>query len=169
MTTLQDLRQTLSRFVDERRKRRQLRHELAQLGAMGDLDAVLADIGLNRSQIEPLIEGCGSRELLDRMLARLDIDPARLPVEELRDMTWACTACPDKRKCREALAEADEPDFHSFCPNADHLDHALGAAAPARAANDGDYRPTADDFRRLRAETSQRETRAMLYGVHLLA
>jgi len=107
MTTLQDLRQTLSHFADGRRKRRQLRREFAQLAAMGSLDAVLADVGLVRSQIAPLVAGCAdSGELLDQMLARVGIDPARLPVEGLRDMTWTCTTCPDKRKCREWLSGA---------------------------------------------------------------
>src|SRR5258708_39544525 len=73
----------------------------------------------------------GSRELLDQMLARLGIDSARLPVEDLRDMTWTCTTCPDKRKCREWLADVAETDFHAFCPNAAPLDHALAAAVPA--------------------------------------
>src|SRR5262249_55994706 len=132
MTTLQDLRQAISHFVDGRRKRRQLRLELAQLAAMGSLDAVRADVGLARSQIEPLIEGCaGSRELLDQMLARLGIDAARLPVEDLRDMTWTCTTCPDKRKCRAWLADIEATDFHSFCPNAAPLDHALPPPLPS--------------------------------------
>lgn len=134
MTMLQDFQRTIGSFVDGQRKRRQLRREFAQLEAMGSLDAVLADCGLVRSQITPLIEGCnGSRELLDRMLARLGIDAARLPVESLRDMTWACTTCPDKGKCREALSGAEDVDFHSFCPNAEQLDHALSKqrAVPA--------------------------------------
>ena len=171
MTTFQDVRQAVSRFVDGQRKRRQLRLELAQLAAMGDLDAVLADVGLARSQIEPLIEGCaGSRELLDRMLERLGIDAAQLTIEDLRDMTWTCTTCPDKRKCREWLAEAEETgDFHSFCPNAAHLDEAMQAVGysypnrpAAGSANDGAYHPTGDDLRRMRAEAGQRETRALL-------
>ena len=178
MTTLQDFRRAISHFVDGRRKRRQLRLELAQLAAMGSLDAVLADVGLARSQIGPLIKGCaGSRELLDRMLARLGIDAAQLPVEDMRDMTWTCMTCPDKRKCREWLAEIEETDFRSFCPNAAQLDHALAAAVPAGwrppnppaagGPNDGAYHPTADDLRRMRAEASQRETRALLDGAHL--
>jgi hypothetical protein len=173
MTKLQDFQQAISRFVDGRRKRRQLRLELAQLAAMGSLDAVLADAGLARSQIEPLIEGCaGSRELLDRMLARLGIDASRLPVEELRDMTWACTTCPDKRKCRAWLAEREEGDFRSFCPNAEPLDRAMAAAMPAGwhppGPNEGAYRPTADDLRRMRAEANWRETRTWLDRANLL-
>lgn len=172
MTTLQDLRRSISHFVDASRKRRQLRLELAQLAAMGDLDAVLADVGLARSQIEPLIEGCAdSRELLDQMLVRLGIDAAQLPVEQVRDMTWACTICPDKRKCRQWLADAGEMDFHSFCPNAAQLDHAVAAAGPAgwrpAAPTDGAYHPTADDLRRMRTEASQRETRALLDRANL--
>ncbi len=134
MTMLQDFQRTITSLVDGQRKRRQLRREIAQLEAMGSLDAVLADCGLVRSQITPLIDGCnGSRELLDRMLARLGIDAATLPVETLRDMTWACTTCPDKGKCREALASAEDVAFHAFCPNAEHLDHALARQAAARA------------------------------------
>lgn len=134
MTTLQDLRRTISHFVDGRRRRRQLRCELAQLEALGSLDAVLADAGLVRSQIEPLIAGCaGSRELLDHMLARLGIDTARLPVEDLRDMTWTCTTCPDKRRCREWLSGIEQTEFRAFCPNAAQLDHALSEQRPVRA------------------------------------
>lgn len=134
MMTLQDLGQTISHFVAGVRKRRQLQRELEQLAAMGSLDAVLADVGLARSQIEPLVAGCnGSRELLDRMLVRLDIDPARLPVEGLRDMTWTCTTCPDKRLCRQWLADKEQTDFHAFCPNAAQLDDALSKQHPAHA------------------------------------
>lgn len=126
MTTLQNLQQTLHRFVDALGKRRQLRRELAQLEAMGSLDAVLADAGLVRSQIAPLIAGCaGSRELLDQMAARLGVDVAHLPVETVRAMTWACTTCPDKRKCRDWLAGSEEEGFRTFCPNAAELDGAL--------------------------------------------
>lgn len=126
MTTLQDLRRTISRHVDGGRKRRQLKRELAQLAAMGSLDAVLSDIGLARSQVEPLIAGCAdSGELMDRMVARLGIDPAQLPAEVLRELTWTCTTCADKRKCRAWLADAADPEFRSFCPNAAPLDRAL--------------------------------------------
>ena len=179
MTMLQDLGQTISQFIDGRRKRRRLQLELAQLEALGSLDAVLADAGLVRSQIEPLIAGCtGSRELLDQMLARLGIDPAELPVEDLRDMTWTCTTCPDKRRCREWLADIEQTGFHAFCPNAEQLDHAQAVAAPAGRrpsvppapahAGDGTYHPTADELRRMRAEASRRETRALLDSARLL-
>ena len=171
MTTLHDLRQTISHFVDGRRKRKQLQLELAQLAAMGSLDAVLADIGLVRSQVEPLIAGCpDSRELLDQMLVRLGIDAAQLSVEDLRDMTWTCTTCPDKRLCRHWLSDAEQTDFHAFCPNAAQIDHALTVhvgcqhrALPAAGdPNDGAFNPTADDLRRMRADASQREARALL-------
>lgn len=169
MTTLQDCRQTISRFVDGRRQRRRLRRELAQLAAMGSLDAVLADVGLNRSQIEPLVAGCaGSRDLLDQMLARLGIDAADLSAETLRDMTWTCTTCPDKRHCREWMADVESTDFHGFCPNAAQLDRAPSSSShrdPQSGDNltrDGFY-PSADDLRRMNAEARQREVRALLH------
>lgn len=178
MTTLQDLRRTISHFVDDRRKRRQLEREFEQLAAMGSLDAVLADIGLAHSQIEPLIaEGARSRELLDQMLVRLGIDAAQLPVESLRDMTWTCTTCPDKRYCRRWMADTEGTDFHAFCPNAAQLDSALIAqgqaggqrrdAPAAGGSRDGAYYPTNDDLRQMRAEASQREARALLDRAHL--
>jgi hypothetical protein len=167
MTTLQDFRQRVTRFVDGRRKRRQLERELAQLAAMGSLDSALADVGLARSQIEPLIAGCaGSRDLLDQMLARLGIDAATLPVETLRDMTWTCTTCPDKRHCRKWLASGEGADFHSFCPNAAELDQALSSGhriPPTEVSpNSGAYYPSADDFTRMQTEARQREVRALL-------
>jgi len=178
MKTLEDLRQTISRFVDGRCRRMQLRRELDQLAAMGSLDAVLADAGLVRSQIEPLIAGgAGSRELLDQMLARVGVDAAQLPAESMRDMTWTCTTCPDKRQCREWLSGTEETGFRTFCPNAEQIDYALAAATPAEwrhralretgAANEGAYRPTADELRRMSAEASRRETRALLDRAHV--
>jgi len=174
MTTLQNLQQTISRYVKGGRKRRQLKRELAQLAAMGSLDAVLADIGLARSQIEPLIAGgADSGEQLEQMLARLGIDPARLPVETQRDMLWTCMNCGDKRHCRHWMAEVDQTDFHSFCPNAAELDQALAKQHPAGHSdshrgppsdgpNDDTYYPSADDLRRTRAETRRREVRTLL-------
>jgi hypothetical protein len=167
MTTLQDFRQRVSRFIDGRRKRRQLERELAQLAAMGSLDSVLADVGLARSQVGPLIAGCdGSQDLLDQMLGRLGIDAAKVPVETLRDMVWTCTTCPDKRQCRRWLADSGETDFHSFCPNAAQLDQALsschGVPRVGRSPNGGVYHPSVDELRRIRAENYHREVRAML-------
>jgi uncharacterized protein YjiS (DUF1127 family) len=134
MTMLRDLHHTVHRFVDRQRKRRQLRRELAQLDAMGSLDAVLADCGLVRSQVTSLIEGCSdSRELLDRMLDRLGIDASRLAVESLRDMTWTCTNCADRGKCSAWLAGTEEVEFRSFCPNAEQLDHALSYQPPRKS------------------------------------
>lgn len=134
MGTFQDFRRAVHRLVDGQRKRRQLQCELAQLDAMGSLDAVLADAGLVRSQIAPLIAGCnGSRELLDQMLVRLGIDAARLPVESLRDMTWACTTCPDKGRCRDWLAGPEPTGYRAFCPNAEQLDHAVAKQHSAAA------------------------------------
>ncbi|MDP3160058.1 MAG: DUF6455 family protein [Reyranella sp.] len=134
MTTLQDFRRAISHRIDVGRKRRQLKRELAQLAAMGSLDAVLADVGLARSQVESLIAGCdGSGELLDQMLSRLGVDAAQLPLDFLRDMTWTCTTCPNKRQCREWLFSIEETECRAFCPNAAQLDDALSKQLPARA------------------------------------
>jgi hypothetical protein len=175
MTTLQDLQQTISRFVKGGRKRRQLKRELAQLAAMGELDAVLADVGLVRSQVGPLIAGSADRhDRLDKMLDRLGIDVARLPVESLRDMAWTCMNCRGKRRCRRWLSDSTGPDFHSFCPNAVELDDALSkqhpelassmrqAPAAARGPHDGISHPNADELRRMQADARRREVRVLL-------
>ncbi len=134
MPTLQDIRRTISHRIDVGRKRRQLKRELEQLAAMGSLDAVLADVGLVRSQVESLIAGCdGSGELLERMIARLGVDAAQLPLDCLRDMTWTCTTCPNKRQCREWLFSVEETQCRAFCPNAAQLDHALSKQRPVHA------------------------------------
>jgi len=165
MTTLHDMRQTLSRWIDNGRKRRQLKREVAQLAAMGSLDAVLADVGLARSQVGPMLaHGAQSSDQLDRMLARLGVDGARLEPETRRDMTWTCLNCPDKRECRHWMAGRNAFDFHSFCPNADELDRALSdQGVPPPPA--GPYRPTADELRRREAEARQREVRILLDSI----
>lgn len=132
MTTFQDLQRSISHFVDDTRRRRRLRRELEQLEAMGSLDAVLADVGLVRSQLEPLLTG-DNAELLDRMQARLGIDATRLPIETRREMEWACTQCSDKRHCGQWMAEKDEAGVPEFCPNGDHLIGALAAQHPTSA------------------------------------
>jgi hypothetical protein len=163
MTTFQDLQQTISRYIKGGRERRRLKRELAQLAAMGDLDAVLADVGLARSQIGPLVAaGADSGELLERMLARLGLDANRLPVETRRDMQWTCMTCRDKRHCRHWLADVDQSDFHGFCPNAPELDRALAMEDHLPPPREGRYIPSADELRRLRGETRRREVRAML-------
>jgi hypothetical protein len=136
--TLQDFQQTISRFVDGRRQRR-------------------------RSQIEPLVAGCAdSRGLLDQMLARLGIDAAELSVEDLRDMTWTCTTCPDKRHCRKWLEDTENTDFHGFCPNAAQLDRALWSSHRTPPTG-GSFHPSADDLTRMNAEARRREVRALLH------
>jgi len=175
MTTLQDLQQTISGFVKGGRKRRQLKRELAQLAAVGELDAVLADVGLVRSQVAPLIaRSADPNDRLDKMLRRLGLGVTRLPIESLRDMAWTCMNCRGKRHCRQWLSDSKGPDFHSFCPNAAELDDALSKQhselasstrqpPPAgRSPCDGSSYPSADDLRRMQAEARRREVRVLL-------
>lgn len=132
MAILGNLGRAISRFAGEWRKRRQLELELETLGAMGSLDSALADAGLVRSQIGPLITDSGrSRALLDRMLARIGLDASRFGTGNLRDMTWKCTTCADKRLCRGWLNSGATLGFDAFCPNSAELGRALLAKVPA--------------------------------------
>lgn len=73
------------------------------------------NVGLVRSQLDPLIaESADPNERLDRMLDRLGIDVARLPIETLRSMTWTCMNCDGGRHCRQWLSANKGPDFHTF-------------------------------------------------------
>lgn len=175
MTALQDLKREIGRLFRGERKRRHLERELAQLAAMGELDAVLADVGLVRSQAEPLIAGSADTNYrLDKMLDRLGIDVARLPIESLRDMVWTCMNCGGKRHCRQWLSDSKGPDFHSFCSNAAELDDALlrqhpERASSARQAPPADHDPSrgtfcfsADEQRRMQTDARRREVRLVL-------
>jgi hypothetical protein len=122
---LQHLGSALRSWTDQRRRREQLRREIAYLDANGSLDAVLADAGLARSQVRPLMaKSQVAQELLQRMLTKRGLAAAELPIESQREMAWTCMNCPDKRRCRAWLSSSEQTEFRTFCLNAAELDHA---------------------------------------------
>jgi hypothetical protein len=126
MTTICHIGAAIGRWAEGVRARNQLRRELAFIDSNGDLDVILADIGLTRAHVKPLVAGSpDARLLLLSMLERLGLARERVPVEAVREMGWACTTCVDKGRCREWLANGEETEYRAFCPNAALLDYEL--------------------------------------------
>src|SRR6516162_6428276 len=91
---LADLAGRAARAVADRRQRRALAREFADLENGHLLDATLGDLRLARSQVPALLRGFPQRQrLFNRMLARLGVSPAQLVDRNLRnDLMWRCTA-----------------------------------------------------------------------------
>ena len=130
-----------SRFalaIEGLREHWMLRQELGQLEAHGDLERVLTDAGISRSDLPHLTSGHpGAARQLNDMMEHVGIDSARLPPTTapgatLREMQWKCASCETWRECREWLAShATDNRYRAFCPNA----HALDALAEGQASD----------------------------------
>jgi hypothetical protein len=126
MTTLQRIGAAIGRWAEGVNARRQLRREFAVIDSNGELDAILADAGLTRAQIDVLVAGSpDARRQLMAMLDRLGIVTKAVPAATMREMGWTCTTCTDKKRCRKWLADGEEGEFRVFCPNAAVLDYQL--------------------------------------------
>jgi uncharacterized protein YjiS (DUF1127 family) len=113
--------------VEEWRERDMIERELGELGAHGELDRVLADVGLARADIPALIKnGPAAARQLGEMMERIGIGAAhRSSLTRMRDIEWLCTICSSRRACRRWLASgASDDGFHAFCPNADMFEQA---------------------------------------------
>jgi hypothetical protein len=125
--------------LEARRQRAALTRELAGLADLGELDAVLADAGINRSEVPELLRAHpDAAPQLAQMLQRLGIDPDRVAVPPLlRDVERRCIGCRTWRECRAWLARPDDGDraWTAFCPNAEAL-AALAAGAARRQPED---------------------------------
>ena len=93
------------------------RHEIEELGG---------ELGLSLAQFEALVRaGPEAAAEMERLMAALDIDPARAQTDSpglMREMKVNCATCGDKRACRHALDDGTALQRHAaFCPNADDL------------------------------------------------
>lgn len=88
------------------------------------LDAISRRHGVSRASLIAIAESdpsaCGE---MIRMMRALNIDPTEAAGEpEFAGMTERCAGCPDKRRCRNHLAEGSAAaHFHEFCANAHEL------------------------------------------------
>lgn len=126
MDWLRGVKSSFARYFDDAAIRRELREELAGLGN-GDLDRVLADIGINRDELEIVIANAPrSRMLLQSMLRRLDLDKrvGLMAPELVRSIERRCATCVKQHECSEWMAAgAPGAAYRSFCPNAETFDN----------------------------------------------
>ncbi|MBI3512731.1 MAG: hypothetical protein HY060_01460 [Proteobacteria bacterium] len=128
-----DLLGRLARALDDRRRRRALGRELADLEARHILGATLDDIGLSRAQLPGLLGGFPQRQRqFRRMLARLGVPESRIADRATRnDLIWTCTTCPAGKRCRHWLDAGRTRGYAAFCPNAAALKRLAAAAWPS--------------------------------------
>jgi uncharacterized protein YjiS (DUF1127 family) len=127
----------VAQLVDDWRARERLRRELDDLSVHGELDTLLHDVGLTRSDISSLVAACpGASQRLDAMAARLGADRSVLKqAGELHEAEWRCTHCPDWRRCRSWLATAPAGmSPPTFCPNRPSFERARSCAAATHLA-----------------------------------
>lgn len=105
--------------------RHALRQELLECDRGGVLDSLLADLQINRGELEPMIENYPlSRQLFGAMAARLGVDPAGAGPSFRRDLQHTCAVCAEQPRCRQWLAAGHTEGYEEFCPNAEYW-HAL--------------------------------------------
>lgn len=144
---LQRLRARVQTMIADARARAALRAELAHLDANGELDGVLAEIGLSRAGMPALVKrhpgayrrlaamlqrrglaDCRSRDALSRSTVRA----------EMRDIEAQCLFCQTTRQCESWLRTDRTEGYREFCPNAEAMDRIKAAkdappAGPPRA------------------------------------
>ncbi len=105
--------------------RHALRQELLECDRSGVLDSILADLQMDRGELEPMIENYPlSSRLFGRMAARLGVDPLCDGPQMRRAVQHTCAVCSHQRECRHWLDSGRTEGYEEFCPNADYW-HAL--------------------------------------------
>jgi hypothetical protein len=124
MDRVRSFKASIRRYLDDAAMRRDLRQELAELG--GDLDRILAEIGMTRAELDVLIENAPrSRMLLQSMLQRLDLGKrlAMTAPQLVRSIERRCATCGSQSACEDWMTRGAPGDgYRSFCPNAEAFD-----------------------------------------------
>ena len=106
-------------------ERHALRQELLECDRSGVLDSVLADLQIDRGQLEPMIGNYPlSGRLFGGMAARLGVDPLCDGPQMRRAVQQTCAVCGHQRECQHWLDSGRTEGYEEFCPNADYW-HAL--------------------------------------------
>ena len=125
-------------------ERDRLHRELETLSLIGELDAVLADAGLTRSDLPLLLEHDPEEMAgLEQMAQRLGIAPEQLTAAVGRhDLQWRCLTCDDKKLCKRWLADHESAEAApDFCPNAVDLNAIRSLVAEIRTAKADSAKP----------------------------
>ena len=119
-----ELPDRIASSVADWQERDMLQRELAELGAHGELDRILSDAHLSRSDLPVLLKnGPAARRQLSDMFEHLEIaDGHRQPTALMREICWRCMRCETRKRCRQWLASGKSDDgFREFCPNAEEF------------------------------------------------
>ena len=136
---VQRLRARVQTMIADARARASLRNELAHLDANGELDGVLAEIGLSRAGVPTLIKRHpGAYRRLAAMLQRRGLADCRgrnalsrsTIRAELRDVEAQCLFCQATRKCESWLRSTPAEGYREYGPNAAAMDR-INAATDA--------------------------------------
>lgn len=101
------------------RERRRWIAEMANVASLGRPGAILADIGLDRAQLDVLMTGpVDAGRQLDAMVAATGAELADVPPAALRDAEWTCTVCESRRACAHWLRSGEwTGGSDARCPN----------------------------------------------------
>jgi Family of unknown function (DUF6455) len=127
---LVDLITEARRWAAVAKARRNSRDEIESLDRIGELDGILSECSLSRSDIETLVSADpqASRRL-EQMLERLDLTD-RLRKSERgwsRDIQTVCFRCQAIGQCDHWLKGDKEGGIEQFCPNAETFKALHGA------------------------------------------
>lgn len=125
MGRLRAAKASIARYFDDAAIRRELRSELAGLRGH-DFERVLAELGVNRDELEIVIRNAPrSRILFQSMLRRLGLD-RRLSLfapELVRQIERRCATCGNQKECGDWMEKgAPGQTYQQFCPNAETFD-----------------------------------------------
>jgi hypothetical protein len=106
-----------------------LKSEFAMCGP-DEVMRMAKEIGVTPNQLQDLArKGPDSAKLIRRMLIALHVDPktiADIDPLVMREMSWLCLTCTNKKRCQHELAKGTASEhFRQFCPNAVSIDELL--------------------------------------------
>lgn len=108
----------IGRWASDFCRRVAARAEIAGLDRMGGLDALFADLGISRWEVNRMARGYPEAErLLPDMAHRQGIALDRLDARSLYDLRHTCAICDAHHACRRWLAAGGNGEV-DFCPNA---------------------------------------------------
>ena len=135
-TTITGVTRRARRALSEARSRAALRGELSRLQQAGQLDLVLNDLGVSRSELPALTQNHpGSARRLVGMLHRLGIRvlPEGQSGAEMRAIERTCLLCGSVGQCERWLRSSRPTSLaRNFCPNSPAFDALVIAGKAAR-------------------------------------
>jgi len=116
---------TIARWWRDRARMSSARREL-NCCAEDELKRIAGDAGVSVAELHRLVSrGAQADAPLLRRMALLDLDRnevSRTEPRAFQDLQRVCTLCDARRRCARDLArDPENPDWQSYCPNAETL------------------------------------------------